>query len=211
MNNNDITRFGMMMTGAADYYEKKLSDFALGLYWKGLKEFDYSAIEQAMSRHVLNTDNGQFMPKVADIRKMLQGSSLDSAMSAWAKVDKSIRHIGTYATVVFDDPLIHVVLHEMGGWIGLGTKTDDDWPFVAKEFENRYRGFKARGEVPAYPPKLVGICESHNTQKDFEIDAPTLIGNAEKAKLVMQGGTDKPLLGFSKLQIDQPLKLEKSL
>lgn len=30
-------------------------------------------------------------------------------------------------------------------------------PFVAKEFENRYGGFKSRDEHPEYPAMLIGL------------------------------------------------------
>ncbi len=150
-------------------------------------------------------DTGQFMPKIADIIRMLQGSSQDSALTAWSKVDKAVRQIGPYRSVVFDDALIHVVLHEMGGWSGLSRKTDDEWPFVAREFENRYRGFKSRGDIPAYPPKLLGISDSHNAQSEKTmgfIQPPMLIGDAAKAEQVMRGGTDRPLLGMTKLNVE---------
>ena len=51
----------------------------------------------------------------ADILRMMQGTSLDSALSAWAKVDKAVRRVGTYETIVFDDEIIHRVIHDMSG------------------------------------------------------------------------------------------------
>jgi hypothetical protein len=198
MKQADFDGFTDIIQVVSEQYGKKLSDGAIALYWQGLHDFELSAVREALGRHLRNTDTGQFMPKIADIIRMLHGSTQDSALSAWAKVDKALRSVGLYETVVFDDPLIHVVLHEMGGWVGLGTKTEDEWPFVAKEFENRYRGFKARGEVPQYQPKLIGIVESHNAQQGHAIAQPILIGDAEKAKRVMLGGTDKQLLGITR-------------
>jgi len=77
-------------------------------------------------RHLMNPDTGQFLPKPADIVRMLGGRTLDRALMAWAKVDKAVRQIGTYESVVFDDALIHRVLHEMGGWVGMGQKTENE-------------------------------------------------------------------------------------
>lgn len=209
MKQTDFDQFNQIISAVGELYGKPVGEFAISLWWNALSGCDLKAVKEALSRHVRNPDNGQFMPKPADVVRMMQGSTQDSALSAWAKVDRALRQIGPYETVVFDDPLIHVVLHEMGGWVGLGTKTDDDWPFVAKEFENRYRGFKARGEVPQYPPRMIGISESHNGQKGFEIAQPMLIGNADKAKSVMLGGTTKPLLGMVRAQehFSQPLQL----
>lgn len=203
MKQADFDGFADILQVVSEQYGKKLSDGAIALYWQGLHDFELSAVREALGRHLRNTDTGQFMPKIADIIRMLQGSTQDSALTAWAKVDKALRTVGPYETVVFDDPLVHVVLHDMGGWVGLGTKTEDEWPFVAKEFENRYRGFKARGEVPHYPPKLIGIAEAHNAQQGQKVAEPILIGDASKAKKVMTAGTDRPLLGITRLKTDE--------
>jgi hypothetical protein len=90
----------------------------------------------------------------------------------------------------------------MGGWIALGTKAEDEWPFVAKEFENRYRGFCSRSERPPYPPMLIGIAAAHNNLKGFRNDRPLLIGNEQLAKQVLHGGTDQPALGLKRMRCD---------
>lgn len=211
MNQSDFVKFTDIMQLVAEQYSKTPSDGLISLYWQGLKNYDFLAVQDAIGRHLANTDTGQFMPKIADIIRMMSGSSLDAALSAWAKVDRAVRHVGTYESVVFDDPLIHSVLHDMGGWVGFGTKTEDEWPFVAREFENRYRGFKARSEIPPYPPKMVGIAELHNGQSGFKVASPMLIGNSEIAQRVMDGGAKKPILGISRAKDALPslLKLVK--
>lgn len=181
----------------SEQYGKPISEGAKILYWQGLIDFEFSAVQQALYRHVRNPDNGMFMPKIADIVKMLQGSTQDSALNAWAKVDKAVRQIGTGSTVVFDDPIIHRVLQDMGGWLSLGHRSEDEWPFVAKEFENRYRGFKARGEKPEYPKTLIGIYDAHNLPNGFKPTKPILIGNKSLAEQVMLDGTEKPSLEFN--------------
>lgn len=169
----------------------------MSVWWEAMRQYDFAAVSQALNRHCINPDNGQFMPKPADVVKMLQGSSQDSALTAWAKVDQAVRKIGPYSDMVFDDALIHRVIHDMGGWQALGNKAEDEWPFVAKEFENRYRGFKSRGELPEYPPILTGISNAYNTNKGFKTKPPMLIGNVDKANVVMLGGTTKPMIGFT--------------
>jgi hypothetical protein len=189
------------------FYKQDFSEFGLGLWWAALKNYDLAAILQGFERHMANPEQGKFMPKPADIIGMLQGSTLDVALVAWAKVDRALRGVGHYESVVFDDPLIHRVLQDMGGWVMLGNKTDDDWPFVAKEFENRYKGFRARSESPEYPSKLIGISEAANALASQPIAPPVLIGNPEKAKQVLLGGSNAPQLKFTPmLQIEsQPI------
>ena len=202
MQQNDYDDFVDILQVVSEQYGKRVSDGVVALYWQGLQEFDLAAVRDALGRHIRNTDTGQFMPKIADIIRMLQGSSQDAAFSAWSKVDKAARHVGPYETVCFDDPLIHRVLHDMGGWMMLGQKTDEEWPFVARDFENRYRGFKSRNERVDYPSKLIGISESHNSKEGHEVGQPMLIGNAEKATAVLIGGIKgSQMLGLSRLKI----------
>ncbi|SOD42399.1 DUF6475 domain-containing protein [Nitrosovibrio sp. Nv4] len=206
MQTDDFSKFHEGISGVMGFYGKGVSTFALDVWWNALKGYDLAAVVDAFNRHLANPDAGQYAPKPADIIRMLQGSTQDSALRAWAKVDKAVRHVGTYADVVFDDPLIHRVIQDMGGWIGFGTKNEDEWPFVAKEFENRYRGFRVRSEIPEYPAKLMGIATAHNEKQGFKADAPVLIGNELKARQVLNGGTDKPSIGFKRLSdaVEQP-------
>lgn len=199
MKQQDFDEFCEMLDLIAEQHSKRLSDGLKMLYWQGLSDFDLAAVKQAAARHLRNPDTGQFMPKIADFIRMLQGSTQDSALLAWAKVDKAVRQVGTYEDVVFDDPLIHRVIQDMGGWIGFGSKSEDEWPFVAKEFENRYRGFKAKNEVPEYPGLLIGIATAHNQKEGFKAEPPVLIGNEMRARQVLNGGTDKPAIGFKRL------------
>lgn len=202
MQTDDFQKFHDGIVGVMGFYGKNVSSFALDVWWTALKGHNLPAVVDAFNRHLANPDTGQFPPKPADIIRMLQGSTQDSALRAWAKVDQAVRRIGTYSDVVFDDPIIHRVIQDMGGWIGLGSKNEDEWPFVAKEFENRYRGFKARSETPDYPAKLIGIANAHNEQKGFQADAPVLVGNERLAMQVLTGGSDKPTIGFKKLDVN---------
>ncbi len=164
MTPQDKPAFAAMLAMLGEYYGREISDGLIGMYWQGLEEYDLDAVRDAINRHMRNPDAGQFMPRIADITRMLQGSTQDTALRAWAKVDRAIRHVGTYQSVAFDDPLIHVVVQDMGGWIGLGSRTEDEWPFVAREFETRYRGYRSRLASRDYPRVLIGISEAHNAR-----------------------------------------------
>jgi hypothetical protein len=198
----DFDKFHEGVAGVMGFYGKTLSSFALDIWWSALKAYDLPTIVTAFNRHVTNPDAGQFPPKPADLIRMLQGSTQDAAMRAWAKVDRALREKGTYVDVVFDDPLIHRVIHDMGGWIAIGYKTEDEWPFVAREFENRYRGFKGRNEQPDYPAKLIGLTSAHNARKGFPCEPAVLIGDEVTARQVLKGGSDHPTMGFKRMQID---------
>lgn len=195
MTENDFAQFRKGVAGVYAFYEKDLSDFSLDLWWRAMKRYDLSAIIEGFNRHVINPEQGKWLPKPADIIKMLDGGTQDSALLAWAKVDRAVREVGTYQSVFFDDPLIHKVLSDMGGWIPLGMKTEEEWPFVAKEFENRYRGYKSRNEKPEYRSHLIGLAEAHNSKEGHKIDKPVIIGNHEQALLVYRGGVGQVEFG----------------
>lgn len=209
MQNSDRKRFANGLLACAEMYGKSLSDALVELYWQGLADVEIAAIEQAIGRHMSNPDTGQFMPKLADIRRMLTGTTQDAALQAWAKVDNAIRRVGTYQTVVFDDPIIHRVITDMSGWIKFGEKTEDEWPFVAKEFENRYRGYCNR-KLDSYPPKLLGIADAHNMTNGYKAVDPILIGDPDKAQQVFFGGSDVPQIGFKSLNVVATLRLVKT-
>ena len=126
MHNNDQNAFCKGLSGVYAFYGKQVSTFAVDVWWQALKAFDLPAVTEAFNRHLVNPDTGQFLPKPADIVRMLRGTTQDSALIAWTKVDKAVRHVGPWCDVVFDDALIHRVLHDMGGWASLGVKNEKE-------------------------------------------------------------------------------------
>lgn len=193
MKAEDRDKFAHMMIALGEYYGRDISDGLMEMYWNGLAHFELPVVREALNRHMQNPDSGQFMPKVSDVVKMTTGSTQDSALLAWSKVDKAMRQVGCYESIVFDDPIIHRVIADMGGWIGLSNKTENEWVFVGKEFETRYKGYAARGERPEYPPVLLGIAQAQNYQLGYTPAPPRLIGDPERAKNVFEGGTQEKL------------------
>lgn len=189
-------RFAALMTALADYYEKSISKGVLALYWEGLRQYDYEALEKAAWAHTqLPDEAGRWMPKVSDLNKMLAGRTSDQGQIAWSKVDRAVRTVGPYADVAFDDPIIHRVIQEMGGWVMVCSKEEKEWPFVAKEFVTRYQAYKMTGETPEHAPYLTGIASSQNThsgqQNRLEV---RLLGNVDKARqLIAAALPSKPL------------------
>lgn len=194
MTPRDTEKFYSLVGDVYAFYRQDYSAFAGKVWWQAMQPFDFAAVADAFNRHCVNPDSGQFMPKPADIVKMLQGSTQDAALVAWTKVDRAIRSVGTYSSVTFDDAIINRVITDMGGWIDLGTKTEDEWPFVRNDFVNRYRGYRMRNETPEHVPYLIGMAEAQNVKNGFKSQPPLLIGDAEKAKQVSLSGSDKALL-----------------
>lgn len=197
---HDRKRFSTCLLAASEIHGKAVSDAVVKLWWEALKRFDIEAVEAAFQRHITSPDNGQFMPKPADMIRILEGTSEDGAQIAWAKVDKAVRQVGPYPSVTFDDPLIQRVLQDMGGWVELCRKDNEAWPFVANEFRTRYHAYR-QGSAPSdYPPLLAGIAQTENASRGVAAQAEhVLIGDRELALRVAHQGTDRPAIGFTRV------------
>jgi len=194
MQPGDFGKFSRMLQTVAEQYSKTLSESVLKLYWSGLEHYDLQAVRKGLNAHVRNPDFGQFMPKIADIVRAIEGTNVDAALLAWAKVEEGVKGAGAYDTVAFDDPIIHAVLADMGGWIETCATTHKEWDFRGAEFAKRYRGYKERTEPFSYPKTLLGIFDRENLANGYAAGAPKLIGNPQRALAVMEGGTEEPRL-----------------
>ncbi len=185
-------KFCQTMLSLGEYYNRELSIGVIEIYWQGLQRFDVDAIEVAMNRHISNPDSGHYMPKVSDLVRMIEGTTKDSSVRAWSLVEQGLQRVGTYSDIVFADPVIHRVIYDMGGWIGFGRKSVDEWPFVAKEFQERYRGYRSRSVQPPYPKVLSGICNGTNRGSGFSMEPPVYFGDKEACRAVEKGGGQVP-------------------
>lgn len=191
-NIDERRRFAALLTALSDYYKSEISKAVAGIYWQGLKQYDYEAIERACWAHTqLPDEAGRWMPRNSDIIKMIEGSTVDQAAVAWSKVETAVRTRGSWDDLIFDDPLIHRVVADMGGWVKLcSTPEEKDLHFAGKEFQTRYRAFRMRGEHPDYPARLTGQANAHNAAHNLPLLPPIMVGDTEKAKQVFKLGAE---------------------
>lgn len=187
----EFGKFAEVWTQCWDFYGKSVTEGTLRLAFEALKRYELKDITIGLTRHMNDPDAGQFFPKPADVVRNIDGSKSSRAMLAWSKVDKAIRSVGHYRSVVFDDPIIHCVIADMGGWIGLNSITEEEMPFRAREFEKRYQGYVMR-PISEYPRKMIGVAEAHNSSKGHKVEPPVLIGDSNLAESVYRLGMDEP-------------------
>jgi len=192
MNTNEKPDFAELLTGIAGVNNKIFSKSMVDVYWRSLKSYSWADVQRAFQAHIDNPDGGEFMPKPADIRRLLEGSGQDRALSAWTKIEKAITDIGSYESVVFDDALIHAVLEDMGGWISLCNTTTAQLKFSSIEFQKRYQGF-LNFPPKRHPKVLKGRIEAQNAQSGYAVPSPKLIGDEGLARLVMSTGGGRAL------------------
>lgn len=199
MKPHEIKEFTELLAGVHEFYGKQMSEFATDVWIQAMGGYDLAAIRDALGRHAMNPDSGQFMPKPADVVRMIDGGTADSALVAWSKFDKAVRSVGPYMSVAFDDPIIHRVIEDMGGWTGFDKKTEDEWPFLRNEFTTRYRGYSGRRVAVECKPKMLGMIDADRESKGLPHDSKFLriIGDKEKAAEVMRLGVSVPSIGIS--------------
>ena len=187
-------RFAAAMTALAEYYGKEISSGVLALYWQGLSKFSIDEIEAAIGLHLRSPDTGQWMPKIADIIRMIEGTTADAATIAWAKVMRAVGSVGQFQSLAFDDPLIHAVIDDMCGWPKICQTEEKEIPFLQNRFEKAYRAYRVRRETPIYPRYLVGVSETQNSAAGHKSDPPLLVGDKALAQAVIAGGSTAPRL-----------------
>lgn len=195
MQPSDKGPFAELLANVMSYYNRESSPFLLGVFWDALRRHEFEDVQRAFNLHAQDPDRGQFAPKVADLTRLLEGSTTTQGMRAWVKVAMAMRSVGAYRSVTFDDPLIHVVIAEMGGWIPLCRGMDEEMPFKARDFERRYASYRLRRELPAYTPRLIGENEAENklNGRKYEVQ-PVLVGDPRRAQQVLERGSNQPAL-----------------
>ena len=192
MNEADLTEFTEILTTLCLLYKTSVSEKLVDLYWDALACFDWQTVKAAFQWHLCNPDVGQLMPKPANVICAIRGSSPSQALQAWSQVSRAIRMVGSYDSVVFDDAVIHAVIDDMGGWISFCHTSLKELPFRAKEFEKRYAGY-VHHPPPYYPSHLIGLEEQHNRLHHQPTKLPVLIGDPERALVVLQHGSEQLL------------------
>ncbi len=190
MEEEDKKQLFAVLAATGVMLDKKLPREAMEMYFSSLKDLTLEQVKAAISKHVNCPDRGQFFPKVADIRYALQGSVETQALMAWSKVLKVMEKHGAYESVVFDDPVIHLCLSDLGGWIQLCGMTYEEETWRQKDFVKLYQAYAAR-PPERYPGKLIGLFERHNAASGFEVHPARLVGDQEKARQVLAGGIER--------------------
>lgn len=191
MTANDRERFARLIADVLGFYGQTPSVFALGVWWQACQAYDLDAVQAAFGRHAMDPERGQWAPKPADLVRQLQGSADDRAAMAWSLVLGACNRIGAYADVAFDDPIIHAVVADLGGWPTLCRTETAALSYTQHRFVTAYRAYAHRGAPALYPPVLHGDRSPDETYlaRGLPPPRPVLVGDPARARGVMAGGT----------------------
>jgi len=160
--------FKEYMTALAEIHGKQLSSLLNSLYWKALEPFSDEQCEKVFKELILTS---KYFPKPADFIEILGGKKEDMAARAWIKVVDTIRQIGNYQSVQFDDPVIHSVFKFWGGWGVTADWKESDLKWKQKEFEKLYTVMASGKKHPSYLP---GTTEIQNDAHGYH-DEPNIV------------------------------------
>lgn len=181
MDKTDLKAFEQIMTSLNELYgdpAKQISDLKMELYYNALKDLSIDQLNDAVNI-LCQTKTIKTWPLPAEIRQAVEGNPQDKAQVAFDKLITAVRSIGSYQTVIFDDPAIHAFVQSYGGWEEICDKTVDDWKYMRNEFVRGYTGFC---RVNGVPLQLTGIHDAVNRAKGLEhAIPPAIVGDTAKA------------------------------
>jgi hypothetical protein len=184
MTNCDEERFAALMLEMAEAVSQEASPFKIEIYFKHLQDMPYEDVERAF-QNIIRTRITATFPKVAEIRQAVHGDPQDKALIAWEQLINSIRCVGGYRSIMFDDPAITAIIEREGGWEKVCNMTSEEIKWFGKDFLKMYPSYARR---VLSVKKLVGICEARNEIqgiKGYKIE-PTMVGNVEKIKALKE-------------------------
>ncbi len=198
MDRHDVERFGNLMAALAENFHDQLSAIGIELRFMALAEFSIEEVERA-AMGLLRDQKFKKMPTVADFIEYLQGSGQSVSEAAAQKAIYAVRTHGHRKTIVFDDPVLMSVIHQLGGWVKFcedcGNEDQVVWmrKHVALIYDShRKLGRERFGSLP-------GLIEIDNRDKGDRyraaIGPPVFVGDEEKARAVLEHIGEAKLIG----------------
>ena len=183
----DKVKFSQCIKMLEEYYNTKLSDTNIEIYWSRLNDYDNKVFKKAIMDCI---DTSKFFPKIVEIKELINGNSGDEAELAWVCLKETISKEGYYNSVSFPVyPAIGSVIEDIGndwcGFIDMMTDAEEKW--IKREFLRIYPIMKKRG---VFPDTLAGRFEIDNNSKGYTEDhmqkryGRTLSGNKVDRKLI---------------------------
>ena len=168
MIDSDRTRFAVVFNGLAATFSKEPSKPMLDGYWLGLADLPLEAVEGACQRAI---GTCKFMPVPVELRELAGVMKPeDRAIKAWNAYSNAVAAVGYYQSIDFDDPLINATVRNLGGWMQLIVRMDDEdhtdkW--VRKDFERVYQSLMRSGISEEASRPLLGFHERNNVATGF--------------------------------------------
>jgi len=206
--------FSQLITDVLAYYRQDASNFTLSLWWQACQDFEMDQVSKALSAHAMDAERGVYAPKVADLVRVLAGTTTDRAALAWGKVLGAMSAVGAYSDVVFDDPAIHAAIEDCGGWVKMCRSQTEELSYLQHRFCQAHKAYTGRGNFE-YQRRLIGDrSPDHDySTRGIPLPKPAVIGDIAKARMVHQGGNagGKTSISFQEIDMSRALSVSDGL
>lgn len=193
MQKHEEVEFKEILIGLGEYYDKKITESLIKIYWYDLKLLSIEQFKQAASTHRMNTDNGQFFPKTADLMRQINGTSKQIEQSiesnaeiAWAEIMQCLRVNGSYGGLKIENKQAIASLKSFTTWKDFCTMDVSKQTWAKKEFISMYSTYE-NTPLEMLPSSLPGLVELENHkekyQKNGAQDILTKLSDMNKARL----------------------------
>lgn len=150
----------------AEAFGLSVTDARMDIYAEMLADLPIEKIKAGIITIIKTRTFAGNLPTVAEIREAIEseGVPLESrAAIAWDKAMYALHSHGTYQSIKFDDPLIHHIIVQWGGWTEFG-----DWPaeqthWKRRDFIKLYEQYAKNGGLPEPRQHLIGEAEFENS------------------------------------------------
>lgn len=187
MTKDDKKQFSAMIKSVAQLFDKKITSGMMQVYWDCVQDYQLEHVRLALT---YACKKSKFFPKPADIQEFMSGTPDEAAALGFDKLITAIRSSGSIASVVFDDPVIHVVVDQMGGWLKVCKWETNELAFRQHDYVKRHTMLQRIG-VQSWPCKLKGSTELANQDHYPEwVPPPVFVGNRDAALSVLAGGLE---------------------
>jgi hypothetical protein len=159
---NPKQEFVSKLMAAGVIFNREIDRVVSDVYIEALKGRDMAECAQALGRLITTS---KFMPKPADILEALEGDTHAQALVAWPEVERLARDSSNAAS---SDPITQAVIQEMGGWKRFGQAKYAEYPFLQREFLDRYKTFKTSPQLLEKANQQIGV-RTNKTLKIAEL------------------------------------------
>ena len=129
------------------FYEREITELACQFWCDDMAPYPVEAVERAFAAHRRDPERGQFLPKPADIIRLLEGDSTQRAALAWAEALECARNGGAgYPRL---PEATKAALDSMGGMLALRRADDSQLPFLQRQFVASHRAVVHRQDADA--------------------------------------------------------------
>jgi len=176
MRKADAQRFAQLMAVLASAFRQEADQAMLEGYSIGLGDVPIESIELAVHKAIRTC---KFFPSVSELRQLAGEMPPDvRAIKAWDAFCGGVKHRGYYVSVDFDDPVINATVRNLGGWMPLLDRIEEEGDvWVRKEFERIYAAMLSGGVSASEAGPLLGFHEQSNRQNGYTeaIKKPTKV------------------------------------